>query len=144
MATVYDVAKYILEKTGAISTWKLQKLCYYSQAWALAWTGKPLFPEDFEAWCNGPVCRPLFKKHKGSYWVSEAVFGDADTDTLTADEKDTIDTVLNSYGKMEPYQLRAQTHVELPWQEARRGLDEFDRGDRIITKDSMGDYYGSL
>lgn len=84
------------------------------------------------------------KKHKGLYWVSEAVFGDADTDTLTADEKDTIDTVLNSYGKMEPYQLRAQTHVELPWQEARRGLDEFDRGDRIITKDSMGDYYGSL
>ncbi len=49
MANVFDVAKYILEKTGTISTWKLQKLCYYSQAWELAWTGNPLFEEDFEA-----------------------------------------------------------------------------------------------
>ena len=38
MGTVFDVAKYILSKTGSITTWKLQKLCYYSQAWALAWT----------------------------------------------------------------------------------------------------------
>lgn len=38
VAAVFDVAKYILEKQGRMSTWKLQKLCYYSQAWSLAWT----------------------------------------------------------------------------------------------------------
>jgi uncharacterized phage-associated protein len=32
MASVHDVASYILHKTGSISTWKLQKLAYYSQA----------------------------------------------------------------------------------------------------------------
>ena len=32
MATVFDVAKYILKKQGKMSTWKLQKLCYYAQA----------------------------------------------------------------------------------------------------------------
>ena len=48
MANVFDVAKYILQRTGKISTWKLQKLCYYSQAWTLAWTGKPLFEEEFD------------------------------------------------------------------------------------------------
>ena len=144
MATVFDVAKYILEKTDEISTWKLQKLCYYSQAWSLAWTGAPLFPEEFEAWRNGPVCRPLFEKHKGKYLVSADTFADADVDALSADEKDTIDTVLRAYGDMEPYQLRAQTHAESPWKEARHGLDEFERGNTIISKGSMETYYGSL
>ena len=53
MANVFDVAKYILNSVGGdISTMKLQKLCYYSQAWSLAW-GETLFNEDFEAWSNG-------------------------------------------------------------------------------------------
>lgn len=69
MASVFDVAKYILSKTGKISTWKLQKLCYYSQAWELAWTGNSLFDEDFEAWANGPVCPELFHKHQGRFLV---------------------------------------------------------------------------
>ncbi len=42
MATVFDVAAYILENTGSISTMKLQKLCYYSQAWSLVWDDKPI------------------------------------------------------------------------------------------------------
>ena len=56
MASVFDAAKYILEKMNTISAWKLQKLCYYAQAWALAWTGEPLFQEDFEAWAAGVPC----------------------------------------------------------------------------------------
>ncbi len=35
MASIFDVAKYILNKAGAMCTWKLQKLCYYSQAWSM-------------------------------------------------------------------------------------------------------------
>jgi uncharacterized phage-associated protein len=46
MANVHDVAAYILEKVGEpISTMKLQKLVYYSQAWHLAWDEEPLFFE---------------------------------------------------------------------------------------------------
>lgn len=36
MANIISVAKYILEQRGAMTTMKLQKLCYYSQAWSLA------------------------------------------------------------------------------------------------------------
>lgn len=43
MANVFDTAKYILEFRGKMSTMKLQKLCYYSQAWALVWDDAPLF-----------------------------------------------------------------------------------------------------
>lgn len=47
MGSVFDTAKYILEKCGTMSTMKLQKLCYYSQAWSLVWDDAPLFDEDF-------------------------------------------------------------------------------------------------
>ena len=43
MATVFDVARYILEKYGPLSAMKLQKMVYYSQAWSLVWDDAPLF-----------------------------------------------------------------------------------------------------
>ena len=44
MATVFDVAAYILAKRGEMTAWKLQKLVYYSQAWSLVWDQRPIFP----------------------------------------------------------------------------------------------------
>ena len=70
MATVFDVAFYILDKLGDMSTMKLQKLCYYAQAWSLAWDGVPLFNEDFQAWANGPVCRELYEFHRGEFLIN--------------------------------------------------------------------------
>ena len=144
MATVFDVAKYILHKKGRMSTWKLQKLCYYSQAWSLAWTERPLFEEDFEAWTNGPVCRQLFFAHKGLFEISEDELSQGDYNALTSDEQDTVNIVIRDYGDMDPSELREQTHVEDPWKNARAGLSTWDRGDRIIEKSAMGEYYGSL
>ena len=57
--SVFDVAAYILDKLGPISTIKLQKLVYYCQAWSLVWDEEPLFSERIEAWVNGPVVREL-------------------------------------------------------------------------------------
>ena len=145
MASVFDVAKYILEKQGTISTWKLQKLCYYSQAWALAWSdGSPLFNEDFQAWSNGPVCKDLYDTHKGEYLVASTSFLCGDMSNLTEDEIDTIDTVLESYGDKTPFWLREQSHEEAPWKDARGHLPEYARSRKIITKESMGAYYGEL
>jgi uncharacterized phage-associated protein len=69
MADVFDVAEYILQKQGSMTAWKLQKLVYYSQAWALVWDQKPLFPERIEAWANGPVSPDLYQKHRGQFIV---------------------------------------------------------------------------
>lgn len=143
MASVFDVARYILEKKGRISTWKLQKLCYYSQAWAIAWTEQPIFNEDFEAWSNGPVCPELFKEHKGKFAVSsDEVSGNSSN--LSCDEKDTINIVLKDYGDMEPYDLRELSHNEAPWKDARGDLPDSIPSNEIITKESMGEFYGSL
>lgn len=143
MANVFDVARYILEQRGEMSTMKLQKLCYYSQAWALVWDDKPLFDEEFEAWANGPVCRELFSKTKGQFSVT------ADDETggqgnLTDGEKRTINEVLNSYGDKNAQWLSDLTHMEDPWNEAREGIPSGVGCNRIITKESMAMYYGGL
>ena len=93
MATIFDTAQYILEKLGAVSTWKLQKLCYYAQAWSIAWTDQPIFDEDFQAWANGPVCPELYAAHRGLYTVSDAALRRGDSKNLSPDQKDTIDRV---------------------------------------------------
>ena len=93
MANIFDTAKYILEKTGEMSTMKLQKLCYYAQAWSLVWDDTPLFTEDFQAWANGPVCPELFYKTQGQFSVT-ADDEDGKIDNLTAEQKDSIDKVL--------------------------------------------------
>lgn len=144
MASVSDVAKYILHQRGRISTWKLQKLCYYSQAWTIAWTEHPLFSEEFEAWRNGPVCPELFHIHQGKFSVEESDIKEGDMSVLTEDEKDSINIVLRDYGDMEPYDLRELTHSEAPWKIARGDLPDMANCSTVISKDSMGEYYGSL
>lgn len=144
MATIFDVAKYILCQKGTVSIWKLQNLCYYSQAWALVWTDKPLFDEDFKAWRNGPVCIELLQLHKNKFIVDTTLLPNANPNNLTEDEKDTINVVLKTYGDMKPYELRSQTQSEKPWRDMRVGLDDFDNGSNTITKAIMSDYYGSL
>lgn len=68
-ASVLDVAAYILESQGPMTHMKLQKLCYYSQAWHLAWDGVPLFPERIEAWANGPMIPVLYEALRGEFQV---------------------------------------------------------------------------
>lgn len=143
MANIFDVAKYILERKGTMSTMKLQKLCYYAQAWSLVWDDVPLFSEDFEAWANGPVCRELFNKTKGKFSVSpeEETGGE---ENLTDNEKDTIDQVLEHYGEQNAQWLSQLTHMENPWNEARVGVPAGVGCERVITKESMAIYYGGL
>ncbi len=146
MANVFNAARYILNKLGPMSTWKLQKLCYYSQAWSLAWTGQPLFQEDFEAWSNGPVCYELFRAHKGRFIVSLEDISEKleNYPPLTSEQENTIDNVLNDYGNMEPYELREQTHEESPWKDAWGDLPFGSKCQNVISKTAIGAYYGSL
>lgn len=143
-ATIFDVAKYVLHKIGRINTWKLQKLCYYSQAWQIAWTGKSIFNEDFEAWANGPVCPELFNEHREMFSVDENDISKGDAKHLSEDERESVDVVLKDYGELEPYVLRELSHKEAPWKDARGSLPEGAKCQTIITKSSMGEYYGSL
>ena len=143
MANVFDTAKHILEKTGTMSTMKLQKLCYYSQAWSLVWDDAPLFEEEFQAWANGPVCSELFYKTKGKYSVN-AEDENGGENNLSDNQKDTIDKVVEYYGKHNAQWLSQLTHMEDPWIKAREGMPLGAGCDNIITKESMAMYYGGI
>lgn len=144
MPSVFDVAKYILEKRGIMTAMKLQKLVYYSQAWALAWTEEPLFDEEVEAWANGPVVRSLFEQHRGMFKVSVQDIPNGDSSVLSKDEKDTIDRVLGFYGDKSPQWLSELTHIEAPWKNARSGIPDYVRDNTVISKASILEYYANL
>lgn len=144
MATVIDVAKYILSKMGSLTTMKLQKLCYYAQAWNLVWEEVPLFDEDFEAWANGPVCPVLYGKHKGIFKISEDMFNDGSLDEITDEMAENIDLVLDFYGDKEPFWLSNLTHQEQPWVMARDGYGIGESCSVKISKESMQVYYSAL
>lgn len=142
LANVHDVAAYILEKQPGMTTWKLQKLVYYSQAWHLAWEEEPLFAEPIEAWANGPVVRELFKHHKGRFVVNAWQWGDPAK--LTQPERETVDAVLTSYGALTGRQLSILTHEEAPWADARAGLSSTARSDCVIEAEALQAFYSAL
>ena len=143
MASVLDVAKYILWRHGPMSAMKLQKLVYYSQAWSLVWDERPLFRDRIEAWANGPVCPRLYSVHRGHFEVtSDMIPGDVTVLDETA--KETISCVLDFYGDKSAQWLSDLTHNERPWLEARHGLAPGERGSREISQAAMAEYYESL
>lgn len=146
MVTIVDVAKYILARRGEMSTMKLQKLCYYSQAWHLVWRDKPLFREDFQAWANGPVCRELFDIHHGLFSVDASTPGivSGNVKAIKPEQKSVIDQVLRFYGGKNGQYLSRLTHLEKPWIQARGGLPDGENCENVITKESMSMYYGAL
>jgi uncharacterized phage-associated protein len=140
--TVHDVAAYILQQHGgAMTSMKLEKLVYYSQAWSLVWDEEPIFAEKIEAWVNGPVVPELYARHRGMFKVRK---WDGHPERLTPDQKETINAILGFYGKRSSMELSQMTHQEDPWIIARRGLSPSERGSREITLASMAEYYGSL
>ncbi len=143
MANVFDVAQYIRDKTGQISTIKLQKLVFYSKAWSLVWDEDPLFPEEVQAWANGPVVPDLYEAHRGMFFSPEK-FEQADVSRLTDAQKETVDVVLGAYSHLSPQDLVSLTHSEKPWIEARQGIPDYEICHNPISDASIAEYYSLI
>lgn len=144
MTNVHNVAAYITQHFDSpISTMKLQKLTYFSQGWALAVLGKPLFTEEFEAWANGPVVYSLFTNHRGQFTVDDWSWGDASR--LERSERRVIDAVLRNYGALSGAQLSDMTHRKgTPWSaaRARAGVGPRERAQEPVSTDDMKSFFG--
>ena len=125
-----------------MTTMKLQKLLYYCQAWSLVWDDTRLFNDRIEAWANGPVVPAIYKRLRGTFKVSR--LGSGNTEALNATQRETVDAVLDYYGEKTSQWLSDLTHREDPWKDARKGLSPADRSNKVITRASMAEYYGSL
>lgn len=141
MLTVFDVAKYILERDLPNMTHKkLQKLCYYVQAWSLAIRGVRMMDCEFEAWVHGPVCRQLYNYFR--FGLDTDKVNELKTRELAETEAaEFIDIVLRMYGSYTGTELETLTHAELPWKEARRGLHYWELSSNVISEDLMATCY---
>jgi uncharacterized phage-associated protein len=137
MPSALDVAAYILEEHGPMTAMKLQKLVYYSQAWHIVWEDDELFPEEIQAWKNGPVVRELYALHRGQFRVE--VIANGNPEALNDDQEDVVGRVLTFYGEKSAQYLSDLTHLEDPWKDAWAiGPNS------IITKAALAEYYSSI
>lgn len=145
MATVHDVAAYILQQAAPMSAMKLQKLCYFSYGYHLAWEERPLFPERFEAWANGPVAPALYDQHRGRFQLGKNSI-DGNPNALDAGEKESIDLVLDSMGSLTAHQLSEMSHQPGPWLEARHraGVPDMARSSEELRDEEVADFFGAL
>ncbi|MGI9001096.1 MAG: Panacea domain-containing protein [Pseudonocardia sp.] len=136
---VDDVAAAILARTGQITTWKLQKLAYYAQAWHLVKYGTRLFVDDFEAWAQGPVVRVLYNQHRRRNRVSDWPSGDQQN--LSQTERVLLDWVIDQYGSFTAESLSRMSHIEAPWLLAREALPAGTASSNVISAEIMQTFY---
>lgn len=145
MATVRDVAAYILQQRGPMTAMKLQKLCYYAFGYHLVWEERPLFPERFEAWANGPVSPDLYTCHRGRFNL-QAGEVPGDPSALDHGERESIDLVLEGFGDFTAHQLSTMTHRESPWLNARTraGAQDLDRCSEELSDEDIAEFFDSV
>ena len=122
MYRIEDVAAYILvRQPQPCSAQKIQKLCYYTQAWYLARYGTPLFDHDFEAWRSGPVSPTLYKYHAGRVdFPASELLKVTFARTLSQEDKSFIDKVLAVYDRLHGVTFTVYNAIRRPV-EGQRG-----------------------
>jgi probable addiction module antidote protein len=142
-ASVLDIAEYASTIIARNSTYmKLQKIVYYAQVESLVHYAKPLFSEKILAWRGGPVVRELFEKHQGYKVLNNINLGSAAN--LSMEQRACVNWAVEKYGNLDGDTLSHLTHLELPWNNARKGLPPDAPSDAEITLQSMMDYYSNL
>ena len=142
MYSIFEVANWFLEKEPMTHK-KLQKLCYYTQAWSYALKNKPFMDSEFQAWIHGPVSPELYGKYKDSSF--EDLYPDSDIKTdFKNDCREFLENIWETYGDSTGNSLEVLTHKELPWIKARTGYGTYDNCEEIISKDDMRVFYRSI
>lgn len=140
---IFDMAKAFLSMESMTHK-KLQKICYYAQAWHLAlFEGEPLVNARFEAWIHGPVCPELYSKYRDYGWhdipMEESVPSD-----ITNTKWEFLQLIYKTFKDFTADQLESMTHIEEPWIEARGDLQEWEPSDNQISEITMRQYYFRL
>lgn len=140
MENVRNIAKWFLSH-APMTHKKVQKLCYYAQAWYCAlYDGSPLFNDRIEAWVHGPVVASLYPIYADYHWNA---IPKEENFSVSFDEKvqDVLDAVYNTYGELSGDQLESLTHAEDPWKITRGNLKPWETCNKSIPCELMTEYY---
>lgn len=140
-----QVIAYIFEKLEEVSPLVLQKLLYFIQGVYSALYGKALFQEECRAWVHSPVYPEVYELFSDFKYnpIDDARFAmlDGAADTLTKEEKDVVDLVVNTFGMYGGKMLEKITHNEDPWKEARKGYGDNVPSSELLSKERIMKYY---
>ena len=137
-APIMKVAGYLQQKKNDLSSYRLQKLLYYIQGVSATFRPEPIFLDPCEAWENGPVYREVFHKFRNN--AIDDILGDL----LTDDEKESINCVLECFGRYDGDTLVLFTHNETPWLKARSNLPADAPSNNIIPLESIVEYFSKV
>ena len=140
--SIFDIANWFLTKQPMTHK-KLQKLCYYAQAWSYALYSERLIKADFEAWVHGPVSPVLYDRFKRFGYETITIIGTPKFPFSALDEA-LLEDVWTTYGEYTGNALAALSHNELPWQAARKGYGDHERCSVLISPEIMEKYYRSI
>ncbi len=142
------VAHYFLkiaaERKKAITNLKLQKLVYYAAVWYFTFFNEKLFSDRIEAWMHGPAIPRLYGHFK-EFGFNPIVVENVKNMRFpfNAKQEEFLNNIWDVYGKYDAAYLEVLTHSELPWQEARRGLEPGTPSKRIIDIQKAKHYYAA-
>ena len=145
MSTIKRVAYAILHNYGKMSHERLELLTYYCQAQYLSTTSLQLFPNSFQAWKNGPVCLELFNIcYLTQDEVSEnnIIFSPIELyKSFNCSQLRVVYAVCDALKDYTTQDLAARARSELPWVDARRGVDTNNACDTELSHKIIHDYY---
>ena len=148
--TIFQVAKWFLLK-DSMTLKRLQKLCYYAQAWFYTLKDLKLCNTEFEAWVHGPVSKTLWDQLKQKYYSSTPLYDfdysdlPSNTEDITdPDDLELLEMVWATYGDQCGTALEALSHSEEPWIKARGSIGSEEKSNNIITLESMKNYYSKI
>ena len=136
--------EYLLNKCEDITPLALQKALYYIQGFYYAFYKTFLFSEDCQAWIHGPVYRDVYFRYRNYKFDPIDYNGEVDDTLLSSSEKAIFESVAKHICCYSGKVLEKFTHSETPWLLARGELTETETSDRVMTKESIGNYFISV
>lgn len=115
---ILDIAYWFLCKAPMTHS-KLQKLCYYTQAWHHTLYDTALFNGEFRAWHSGPIAMSLYSPLEffGRNTLNKHTI--MNTKPIDDETQTFLERIWNNYGKFSDNELEQLIKSEMPYIEAR-------------------------
>ena len=93
---------------------------------------------------HGPVYRDIYRRYSNYCFDPIDSVDEFDVSSLSGEEKLLLDSIVRHVCCYSGKTLESFTHTETPWVSARTGLPADASSNRLIPKQSIGEYFTSV
>lgn len=148
------IIRYFNSVGEIITNKKLNIILYYLQAWYLTYFDTDIFENEIlpEAWVCCPIYHNIYLQYKN--WEDNPIqlldeecldrkilVKNLEDFQLSKIQEEFLDSFLNNYGKKSEPELEFMVHTEEPWIEARGDLKPFEKGNTLISLETIKNYF---